>query len=73
MQIDGELAKISAQSIFEIEVRSFINQMKNTAKARGYKRGWIFHRVKDKYGEAVAKQFIPKRVVPEWIRQRRAP
>lgn len=40
-------------------VRSFVDKMVARAVARNYKSGWIFHKVKDKFGEHTAQAFWP--------------
>ena len=51
-------------------VKIFIKDMKKIQKEKGYKRGWIYYQVRDKFGEAIAEQHFPKRYVPPWIASR---
>lgn len=67
MHVDGELVKISSSEQTDIHVKIFMNELKEIAKRRGYKRGWIYHRLKEKFGEELASKFMPKRIVPEWV------
>ncbi len=39
---------------FGAEVHQFVEQQKFIQKSRGYKKGWIWHRMKDKFGEEIA-------------------
>lgn len=38
----------------ERALRGFIERMRRTAVRRGYKPGWIYHKIKSKYGEDIA-------------------
>lgn len=67
MHVDGELVKISSSEQTEIHVKIFINELKETAKRRGYKKGWVYHRLKEKFGDEIASKYMPKRIVPDWI------
>lgn len=64
--IDGQLTEITDEPI-EIKIKRFITEKKKLAKERGYKRGWVYHKIVDEYGEEIANQFMPKRIVPEWV------
>lgn len=66
MHVDGKLKEITEES-FEQKVHNFIKDCKKTAKNKGYKKGWVFYQLVDKYGPEVANKFMPKRNVPDWI------
>jgi len=66
MHIDGKLVEITDEP-FEAKVNRFIKEKKKQAKDRGYKRGWVFYQLQDKFGPEIADKFMPKRVVPSWI------
>jgi hypothetical protein len=70
MYIDGELVKISIEEQTDIHIKIYMNDLKAQAKAKGYKKGWIYHRLKDKFGEEIANKYMPKRIVPDWVRKR---
>ena len=38
------------------EHRNCYTNLMNTANAHGYKRGWVYYRLKDYFGEEVAKE-----------------
>lgn len=63
---DGVLEEIKHLPL-AAEITIFVNQVKRIQKLKNYKRGWIWHQVKEKYGEEVANQVCPKRYVPPWI------
>jgi superfamily II DNA or RNA helicase len=52
------------------EIVIFVNKHKAIAKKCGYKRGWLYHKVKDAYGEEVANELYPKRTkpLPSWLK-----
>lgn len=54
---------------FGAEVHQFVEQQKRIQKARGYKRGWLWHQVNNKFGEEIANALFPKREVPWFIRR----
>jgi DNA repair protein RadD len=67
MYIDGELVKISIEEQTDIHIKIYMNDLKAQAKAKGYKKGWIYYRLKDKFGEEIANKYMPKRIVPDWV------
>lgn len=70
MHVDGELSKISAGEQSEIHVKIFINEHKEIAKRKAYKPGWVYHQVKSKFGDEIAAQYFPKRILPPWVKRR---
>jgi hypothetical protein len=40
-------------------------RLKAVVEKKGYKPYWIFYRMKEKFGEEIAKQFCEKKTVPE--------
>jgi DNA repair protein RadD len=44
-----------------VEISIYIRRMKELAKRRGYKTGWVYHAVKEKYGEDVAREAFPSK------------
>ena len=68
-QIDGELVEIKELTIEEKAKRD-LKEWKKERKKKGYKRGWVYHRMLAKYGEDLTNELMPPRVVPDWIRNR---
>lgn len=64
--IEGELKKLDLNNPV-IRARLRLVELKQIAKTRGYKRGWIFHNLKDEFGEATASELVPLRQVPYWV------
>lgn len=66
LNIEGSLVELEEMP-FEAKVLQEVESLKKQAKAKGYKRGWIYYKLVDKYGEDTAKRFFKQRVVPDWI------
>ncbi len=64
-----ELKDLSPEEEFLISLRREMS-LKKKADGTKYKRGWLFYRMKDKFGEETANRLVPKPKVPDWIRQR---
>lgn len=64
---DGNLVEITDAPI-EVQVKRFVDGLKKIQKAKGYKRGWIYYKVKDKFGEEIADIHFPKRELPWFIK-----
>lgn len=57
------------------EISIFIRRQKELARRRGYKSGYVFHAVSNKYGKEIANTAFPnfsKRSVPWFLRKREA-
>jgi superfamily II DNA or RNA helicase len=54
-QVDGELVEITA------ELTSYLQHLKIQREIRGYKPAWIWYKLRDRYGEAVADKHYPVR------------
>jgi superfamily II DNA or RNA helicase len=63
---DGDLQEIT-ESPFESQVKRRIKGLETLRKDRGFKKGWVYYRIVEEYGEEIANRFIKKRVVPSWI------
>lgn len=61
---DGELKEMT-DTPFAAELVQFVKRCKDTAKKHGYKRGWVYHQVKDRYGIEIANELFPKRKRPD--------
>lgn len=58
-QVDTEYQRI--ESAYETEISELIGDLQEVAKANGYKPGYIWYRVKDKYNADIANEFSRKR------------
>lgn len=67
IQVDGTLEEVKEVS-FETQVTLEIERLKKKQKLYGYKAGWVYFKLVDKYGQEVADKFIPKRKPPFWAR-----
>jgi superfamily II DNA or RNA helicase len=67
IQIDGKLARTTDFPI-EVQRQMCFKRLKEEQKTRGYKRGWLWHQMKNKYGEDIANEYVPKRKLPYWIK-----
>ena len=65
---DGELVELKPEQLDP--VKKFIEDRKKIAKDRGYKKGWVYYQVKEKFGEEIANIYFPKRFVPSWVFKR---
>ena len=71
IEIDREKELVELQNMPLVnEIVLFVNRAKAEAKSKGYKRGWVYHKVKDAYGEEVANELFPKRTtpLPKWLK-----
>ncbi len=66
--VDGELKEL-VHLTFDEQVKKFIQDKKLEAKNRNYKRGWVYYQLIDMYGEEIANEFMPKNMVPHWMRE----
>jgi len=53
----------------EQEILRFIELKKQERREKGYKSGWLYYQVVNKYGEETAKKYVKKRIVPHWIKR----
>ncbi len=61
LDAETELVEITSAEQFErIRLDNFIRKTVESAIARGYKSGWVFHKLKDKYGNAEANRHWKK-------------
>jgi len=63
--VDGNLEELSPEDLDPVSIR--IKELKKVRKDKGYKRGWLYHRIKEEFGEIIAEQQFPRREVPWWI------
>jgi hypothetical protein len=56
--IDAEVTRLEAEH--ETEIRALIADLHEVQQANNYKPGWVWFRIKDKYGDAIANEFLPK-------------
>lgn len=65
--VDGNLEELKPEDLDPIKLR--IEELKKVQKDRGYKRGWIYFRIREEFGEDAANFYIPKRTVPHWVKR----
>ncbi len=58
----GEKWMIEEGDAYLGKINAFIAKAQDTAKAKGYKAGWVWYRVKDEFGADVANAMLPKAV-----------
>ena len=57
---NGELHEIKeGEMSFADEVVQFVKRMDDKRKKKGYKKGWLYYQVRDRYGEDVADELYP--------------
>lgn len=70
--VDSELREVNnAEELKQSRMEKFINRTIETALIRGYNPGWIYHKIKDKYGVELANSKwskIKRRVFPSGTR-----
>lgn len=62
LHVDGELVKLENES----EETKYFRTLERSQKMYGYHRGWIFHRMKEKFNEEVARRFCPAHARNPW-------
>lgn len=65
-EVDGTLNEIN----FNSPGQEFL-RLQRVRKEKQFKHGWIYHQMKNKFGDEIAEQYCPKRVVPEWVKRTR--
>ena len=63
--VDGNLKELKPDDLDPIKIR--FEELKKIKKEKGYKRGWLYHKLKDEFSEEVASLYVPKRYVPPWV------
>lgn len=63
--IDASLEEADSDHIKIIARRG---ELKDIAKRRGYKSGWVYYKLKEEFGEDVANKYAPRRKIPDHIR-----
>lgn len=60
----GILKELTKQKMFEnikpIQVQMEINRLKEIQLEKGYKSGWVYHRLKNKFGETIASKYYSR-------------
>lgn len=56
----GEKWLVEEGDAYLDKINTFIAKTQDTAKAKGYKAGWVWYRVKDEFGVDVANAVLPK-------------
>ena len=62
----GELRELTRDNLL-VEAREFFLQCQEEAKRLGYRPGWAYIKLKEQFGETVARQLSPKRAIPSWL------
>lgn len=57
---EGSLVEITEDFALNYEISLYIKRNKLIQINRGYKKSWLYHTVKNKYGEAIAARAFPK-------------
>lgn len=67
-EVDGTLERIEQMPI---EAKAFqeFKRLQKVKKEKKFKRGWIWHKMKEQFGEKIASKYVPKMEVPEWIKR----
>jgi len=66
--------KQEAGELVRLEKENHLTEFKRLQRVRKekqFKRGWIYHQMKAKFGDKIAEQYCPKRVIPEWVKRTR--
>lgn len=71
VMVDGKLVEIT-ETPLEVQVLRYINECKQIRKQKGYKRGWVYYKVKDKFGDEIADRYFPQRELPWFIKEKLA-
>ena len=72
MEIGGELKLLTENEFEKHKIDTRFQELKRIQKVKEYKRGWIFHKMKDEFGEAVAIKYMPRQIIPEWVEREKA-
>ena len=66
-ELDGSLVKIENMPI---EAKAFqrFNELKKIRKDKNYKRGWIYFKMLEEFGEEITQKYCKKREKPSWIK-----
>lgn len=67
--MEGKLIEINEIPL-EVQIKQFIEECKRVRKMKGFKRGWVYYKVKDKFGEQIADKYFPKRELPWFIQEK---
>jgi DNA repair protein RadD len=52
-----------------LKAKSDKKRFTKTQRLNGYKAGWVYHKLREKYGESIAQQVCKRRVIPPWAQQ----
>lgn len=67
VEIGGELKLLTENEFEKHKIDTRFQELKRIQKVKEYKRGWIFHKMKDEFGEEVAIKYMPRQIIPEWV------
>lgn len=60
-------AGIEDADLFHLQIIARRATLRDIQKRKNYKRGWVWHQLKEIFGEDIATKYEPKRKVPDWI------
>jgi superfamily II DNA or RNA helicase len=63
-------ASMEVADPFHLKVVARRGELRDIAKRRGYKSGWVYYRLKEEFGETVADKYEKKKNVPDFIREK---
>lgn len=66
VDIAGKLVEIS-ELPEEMQILRDVKWFKEEAKKRGFKQGWAYYKIRDKWGEEIANAHFKKRQMPAWM------
>lgn len=66
---DDALVQLGDEVPLKVVVLNDYKRLINTARQKGRKRGWAWHQLKDKYGEAVVRDCLPRHTGNWWKAQ----
>jgi superfamily II DNA or RNA helicase len=64
--LDANLIEVYEEIPIHIAVKNFWVLKKNEGRPKNYKKGWLFHQVAEKFGEDVARRYLPMRGKDWW-------
>jgi len=61
---EGNLEEITPEKMVALRIK----QLKKIRKSKGYKRGWLWHQLKNEYGEEFANKHYKR--TPDWVKKK---
>jgi len=60
-------AALTSADMEHLRIISRRGELRDIQKRKGYRRGWVWFKLKDEFGEDTANKYQPQRQVPAWI------